>query len=126
MFGNLLVGIWAPSVQVVRLAQTELSEQLDGAGDAGFCELFDELYESVLVTLGQGETLVLNLGLVEHLPPSFIGFLLRVRLVVRAFGGRLVLCRIAPEHRQVLRDLTVRPPFDIVATEEEAIRLANV
>lgn len=126
MFGNLLVGIWAPSVQVVRLTQTDLSDQLDGAQDTGLCELFDELYESVLVTLGQGETLVLNLGLVESLPPSFIRFLLRVRMVVRAFKGRLVLCRVAAEHRQALQSLTIRPPLDIVATEEEAIRQANV
>jgi hypothetical protein len=122
----LIVGVGAPGVQVVRIAQPDLGLSLDGEGLVHQGELFHELYDTVLATLGEGETLVLNLGLVESFPPSFVGFLLWVRQVVRVHKGRLILCRLEWDHQHTLQTAPIRPPFHITRTEAEAIREANL
>ena len=126
MCGNLIVGNRAPGVRVVRIAQPDLGGALDGGRQAHHGELFQELYDTVLATLGEGETLVLNVGLVESFPPAFYGFLAWVRQVVRLSKARLILCRLAPESQQTLLTASFSPPFAIAQTEEEAIRFATV
>jgi anti-anti-sigma regulatory factor len=126
MCGNLIVGNCAPGVQVVRIAQPDLGLSLDGGGRLERCELVQELYDTVLATLGEGETVVLNLGLVESFPPSFFGLLLWVRQVVKIHKGRLVLCGLEPGPHQTLQTAPIRPAFHITRTEEQAIREANL
>jgi hypothetical protein len=126
MCGNLIVGNRAPGVLVVRIAQPDLRLALHGGRHAQHCELFQELYDTVLATLGEGETLVLNVGLVESFPPTFYGFLAWVRQVVCISKARLILCRLAPESQQALQTASFGPPFAIAPTEEEAVRFANV
>jgi hypothetical protein len=58
LWGTLIVGASAPAV-VVRFARPDLEDYLPG--DAGRCELFQELQEAALGGLGAGETLILNL-----------------------------------------------------------------
>jgi anti-anti-sigma regulatory factor len=126
MCGNLIVGICAPGIQVVRIAQPDLTVPLDGGGHLERCELVQELYDTVLATLGEGETVVLNLGLVESFPPLFFGFLLWVRQVVKIHKGRLVLCGLEPGAHKVLQTASIGPAFHITGTEEQAIREANL
>jgi hypothetical protein len=53
-------------IKVVRFAHPDLCRQLDG--DINDCALFTELHERVLSSLEQGETLVLNLSMIEAFP----------------------------------------------------------
>jgi anti-anti-sigma regulatory factor len=124
--GNLIVGNRAPGVQVVRIAQPDLGLPLHSGGHLERSELFQELYDTVLATLGDGETVVLNLGLVESFPPSFFGFLFRVRQVVKIHKGRLVVCGLEPGVHAILQTAPMGPAFHITRTEEQAIREANL
>jgi hypothetical protein len=126
MCGNLIVGNHFRGVLVVRIAQPDLGLALKSGNHVEHCELFQELYDTVLATLGEGDALVLNVGLVESFPPSFFGFLVWVRQVVRIHKARLVLCRLDAEWHKTLQAAAFRPPFHITRTEEEAIRQANL
>jgi anti-anti-sigma regulatory factor len=126
MCGNLIVGTCAPGVQVVRIAQPDLGLSLDGEGHLERCELVQELYDAVLDTLGEGDTVVLNFGLVECFSPSFLAFVLWVRRMVKIHKGRLVLCGLEPGAHEVLQTAPFRRAFHITRTEAEAIRAANL
>jgi anti-anti-sigma regulatory factor len=122
LWGNLIVGASAPAV-VVRFARPDLEDYL--RGEVGRCELFQELQEAALGGLGAGESLVLNLGLVESFPRSFVSNLLKVRQDVQAYRGRLILCGLRPGFREMLAPPRMSPLFEITPTEAEAIRRAT-
>jgi anti-anti-sigma factor len=122
--GHLLVEAPAPGVCVVRFARPDLRGLLDDGVRVHECALFRELQTHVLASLGEGETLVLNLGLVEFLPSLLLNCLLQVREAVKASRVRLVLCRLSPEHEEVLEVTQTRGLFRITPTESQAVREA--
>ena len=84
-----------------------------------------ELRDDVLEVLEEGETLVLNLGLVEPFPTAFYSLLLRVRAAVLARRARLVLCRLGREHLELFQLFNAQRLFHTTGTEAQAVRGAG-
>jgi anti-anti-sigma regulatory factor len=110
-------------IRFVRFAHTDLNRHLDGNIDD--CPLYQELRERVLDGLVQGETLVLNFGLVERFPAAFYACLLKVRSVVLGAKAHLVLCRLSPEQLEILKLFQADRLFHIQSTEGQALRDAD-
>lgn len=110
-----------PGVKVVRFTRPDLRPQLEDTGDTDTCELYEELQCCVLESLEPGDRLVLNLGLVEVFPSALLCLLILVRSVVLQRQGRLVLCQIGAEHRELFDVTSTLGLFTIVPTEREAI-----
>jgi hypothetical protein len=108
----------------VRFARPYLTNQLDE--DIEDCDLFHDPLKTVLATLGEGATLVLNLGLVESFSEPFICLPFKVREIVKAFKGRLVLCCLSPGSHRLLQAASGESRFNITPTEERAIYEAAV
>ena len=72
-------GVW-----VVRFVRADLRDQLYDDADADACPLFQQLFERALAHLQEGQTVILNFGLVEQFPAAFYRCLLKVREVVAA------------------------------------------
>jgi anti-anti-sigma regulatory factor len=118
------MGALPPGVQVVRFARPNLDEWLKHAPDIESCALFEELREMVLDGLGEGQTLVLNLALVEFASVEFLKLLLLIRRVVGAYQGRLILCRPGTALVERLRNYGLLGQFQMTTTESEALALS--
>jgi anti-anti-sigma regulatory factor len=116
---NLVVERVNRDVFIARLVTPDLREFLDCLG--GSCELFQELRATVLDALEEGQTLVLNLGLIEPFPSAFYSWLLKVREAMLARRSRLVLCRLGPSIQEALDLFKGQRLFHIVRTEGQAI-----
>ncbi len=121
--GHLIRETVAPGVHVVRFLRPDLREQLGEDGDD--CALTRDLRAAVWADLGAGDTLVLNLGLVEPVPTALYSWLLRVREAVLARRARLVLCRLSPEHRELFQLFNGYRVFHVAGTEAQAVRDAG-
>jgi anti-anti-sigma factor len=118
----LAVEFRGPRVKVVHFTQPDLRPQLDAFGAIDHCELFRELQDCAL---DAGEGLVLNLGRLETFTSAFLAFLLRVRAIVQSHQGRLVLCQLRKEHREILEITHTLRLFHITRNEEEAVQQAS-
>jgi len=120
--GNLIVETAALGVRVMRFARPDVRQYLDDDGEAATSPLFREIQGAVLSDLGEGWTLVVNMGLIDPINAAFYRCLLGIREHVRARGGRLVLCGLSAQHQEIF-DLFRGPwVFTIVSTEAEACR----
>ena len=122
---SLLVAVAAPRVRVVRFTEPDILDQVDWDGSAEGCGLMRELLDSALGDLQSGETLVLNLGLVERFTSNVYRFLLGVRREVARREGRLLLCCLSPAYEQVCKILQADRLFRFTSTEAEALRVAG-
>jgi anti-anti-sigma regulatory factor len=120
---NLMKETVSRGVDVVRFLRPDLRVQLDEDGND--CALFRELHAEILKVLKEGETLVLNLGLVEPFPTSFYSCLLRVRAAVLARRARLMLCRLSSEHRELFQLFNAHRLFHVTGTEAQAVANAR-
>jgi anti-anti-sigma factor len=118
---NLFVETRPGGVYAVRFNHPDLPALLDASGDTEDCALLRELGECVLNGLAAGEGLVLNLGRVEIITSAMLGFLLRVREIVRQRRGWLVLCHLRDDHREVLEITKTIRLFRIASSEQEAV-----
>jgi hypothetical protein len=125
LWGNLIVGAWPPGVRIVRFARPNLDEWLTHAPDVENCALFQEMREIALDGLGEGQTLVLNVGLVEFVSIEFVKLLLLVRRVVGAYQCRLILCRPGTALLEKLRGYGLLGQFRITGMEMEALALLH-
>jgi anti-anti-sigma regulatory factor len=116
---NLLHEILGQGVHVVRFVRPDLRAQLEEDGDG--CPLGREL-QAVVDTLDAGETLVLNLALIEPFPTDFYSCLLRARKAVRDREVRLILCRLSPELLELFKLFNAHKLFHVTVTEAQALR----
>jgi anti-anti-sigma regulatory factor len=107
-------------VKVVRFTSPDLRAHLDG--DTDDCELFRALRDGPLAALEEGQTLVLNFGLIEPFTTAFYSCLIKVREVVLARKARLVLCRLHPEHLEIFQIFQAERLFHIKRTEAQALQ----
>jgi hypothetical protein len=119
---NLVQETAAPRVRVVRFLRPDLREPLDADSDG--CPLLREL-QLVVDLLTEGDTLVVNLGLVELFPTAFYSCLLRLRQAVLARKARLVLCRLSADHLEIFQLFKADRLFHVAATELLALREAG-
>ena|SRR5271166_6166225 len=66
------------------------------------------------------QKLVLNLEDVKVLTSAPIGMLVNLRNKMGSVGGMLVLCRVSPDIREILRLTAVEELFTILDTEQDA------
>ncbi|SRR6266542_3140111 len=118
---NLFVECPREGVWVVRFVRADLRAQLDDAANAEACPLYQELFERALADLREGQTVILNFGLVEPFPTAFYRCLLKVREVVAARHARLLLCRLSPEHEEIFRLFKAFDLFRVTTTEGRAL-----
>lgn len=121
----LVVEVPVDRVYVVRFTRPDLRAHLCHDADIAGCELFRQLNRHVLARLGAGETLVLNLGLVEPFPTALYRYLLKVREVVNERKARLVLCRLSAQHRELFELFRGFRLFQVTSSEAHALRSAN-
>jgi hypothetical protein len=119
---NLVQETAAHGVRVVRFLRPDLRQALDGDTDG--CPLWREL-QVVVNLLNEGDTLVINLGLVELFPTDFYCCLLRVRKAVLARKTRLVLCCLNAEHLEIFQLFNAHRLFHVTETELHALREAG-
>jgi len=122
---NLLVEHPRDGVQVVRFLRADLRAQLDDTATAAACPLYQELFEQALADLREGQTVILNLGLVEQFPTTFYRCLLKVREVVAARRARLLLCRLSPEQQEIFQLFKGFDLFHVTTTEGRALHEAT-
>src|SRR5207253_6136613 len=89
------------------------------------CPLYQELFERALANLREGQTVILNFGLVEPFPTAFYRCLLTVREEVTARKARLFLCRLSHEHEEIFRLFKGFDLFRVTPTEGRAIHEAT-
>jgi anti-anti-sigma factor len=83
-------------------------------------DLFRQIYH--LVDDVGRRLLVLNLARVDYVNSAAIGKLVMLNKKVEAGNGRLVLCQLAPEIRQVLEKMHLDDMFPIYENEPEALQ----
>lgn len=66
--------------------------------------------------------LVLNLGSVRRMSSLMLGKLLGLNTRIKAAGGRMVLCHLAPEIYEVFKVVKLLQAFSIYGDEGEALR----
>ena len=121
---NVFVERPRAGVRVVRFVRADLRDQLDDAADAEACPLYQELFARALADLREGQTVILNFGLVEPFPTAFYRCLLKVREVAAARNARLLLCRLSHEHEEIFRLFKGHQLFRVSTTEGRAIHEA--
>src|SRR5262249_23266339 len=80
-----------PGVRVIRFVCPDLREPIDDAESISECTLYRELQAAALADLSEGETMVLNFGLIDWFTSAFYRLLLKVREAVQARKAHLVL-----------------------------------
>jgi anti-sigma B factor antagonist len=80
----------------------------------------DSLYG--LADGGGHERLLIDLSNIEGLSTQALGMLMMLQKKVRTAGGRMKLCGLNPEMRQLFRMTKADQVFEIHPTEEEALR----
>ena len=113
----------ADGVRVVRFVRPDVREQLYDNELITDCALFGELQSEVVSQLASGETMVLNLGLIDRFPTAFFRFLLELNREVQGRKARLLLCCLTPNVREAfdLMGGTKSFPGQLRETEERAI-----
>jgi anti-sigma B factor antagonist len=81
--------------------------------------IFDPIY--ALTGVGRNH-LLLNLQAVRFLPSAALGKLIMLNRRVEASQGRLALCALTPDVREVLTTTHLDDMFNIYATEAEALQ----
>jgi len=122
---NMFVERPHEGVCVVRFVRADLRDQLDDSADADACALYQELFERSLADLREGQTVILNFGLVEQFPTAFYRCLLKIRELVTARHARLLLCRLSPEHEEIFRLFRGFDLFHVTNTEGRALHEAT-
>jgi len=121
---NLLIERPAPGLWVARFTRPDLRPQLDGVG-VDDCALYQDLKATLLDRLASGDRLVLNFGLVLYFSTAFYQVVVQLRHDLQAKQVRLLLCALVPEVREVMQVMRGDKVFEIVHTEEQAVRKAT-
>jgi anti-sigma B factor antagonist len=69
------------------------------------------------------KNLLLNFGNVEYMSSAALGKLITLNKKVQAAGGRLVLCKIDPQIREVFEITRLDRLFTIKGDEQEALQV---
>jgi anti-anti-sigma regulatory factor len=120
---NLITQTVQERIHVVRFLRPDLREQLEEDGDDN--ALLRELRMELLPALHEGDTVVLNLGLVEIFPTAFYACLLRFREAVLTIQAHLLLCRLSEEHQEIFRLFNAHRLFHVLESEAHAVSYAK-
>ena len=121
---NLLVERPANNLWVVRFTRPDPRVQLDG-DEIEDGELYKDLNAAVLSRLVPGDVVVLNFAMVYWFTTAFYQVLLQARNGILKRQARLILCGFIPEVQESIRLFKGDKVFEIVHTEEQAVRKAS-
>lgn len=117
---HLVSDTLAPGLRVARFTRPDNRAQLyDAEIEDG--EPLADLRATVLGSLAAGDTVILNLGLVDRFPSRCYSLLLRARELCQAAQAKLVLCCLNENARECFTLFQGEKLFPIFATEEKAI-----
>jgi anti-sigma B factor antagonist len=85
-------------------------------------QIIGEQLFSLVDELGRRK-LLLNFGNVEYMSSAALGKLITLNKKVQAAGGRLILCNIDPQIREVFEITKLDKLFDIRNEEQEALQM---
>ena len=85
-------------------------------------QVIGEQLFSLVDELGR-KKLLLNFGNVEYMSSAALGKLITLNKKVQAVGGRLVLCKIDPQIREVFEITKLDKLFTIRGDEQEALQV---
>jgi anti-sigma B factor antagonist len=77
---------------------------------------------SHLVDQSDRKKLLLNFSKIEHMSSAMLGMLIRLHKKVLMAGGKLVLCGIDPQIREVFEITKLDKVFPIYKDEQEALQ----
>jgi anti-anti-sigma regulatory factor len=123
-YNKLMVENRGPGMRVLRFIHPDLRDQVYNAGDIEHCQLFLDMKASALSYISEGEALIVNLGLVEHFPSVLYSILLKVREIITAHRGCVILCGANTETREILDLFKASRLFAVTKTERQALGLA--
>ena len=118
---HLVVDALPGGVRMVRFTCPDLRDQLYDQADPETCPLFREIFECILAELNEGQSLILNFGLVEQFPTALYRWLLKVRALTAEAGVQLILCRLSPEHKEIFGLFRAFQLFHVTTTEARAV-----
>lgn len=118
---NLVCDVYPSNMRVVRFVRPDLRNQLYDEEAITDCALYRELDNAVLTGLNTGQTIVVNVGLIDLFPTAFYRLLLKVREKTQACNARLILCCFTPNVRECFDLMGGDKMFDIRATEANAL-----
>jgi len=85
-------------------------------------QIIGEQLFSLVDELGRRK-LLLNFGNVEYMSSAALGKLITLNKKVQASGGRLILCNIDPQIREVFEITKLDKLFDIRNDEQEGLQM---
>jgi anti-anti-sigma regulatory factor len=118
---NLICDSPSPRIRVVRFIRPDLKPHLDEQKDITDCFLYQELNATALANLAEGDTLVINFGLIDPFPTSFYRLLLKVREAVQARNAQLRLCCFTPNVQECFEIMGGARLFRVGTTEASAV-----
>ncbi len=112
-------------VHVVRFLRPDLRATLDDREATEDSTLYRDLHGLVLGDLAEGQTVVMNFGMIEPFTSAFYRLLLKVRETVLARKARLVLCCLTPNVQEGFDLFAGDKLFKVVPTEAIAAHEAR-
>lgn len=122
---NVVCDTPGPGIRVVRFVRPDLRPHLYDQEAIADCSLYRELAASALADLAAGQTVVVNVGLIDWFPTAFYRLLLKVREALQARNARLLLCCFTPNVRECFDLMGGGKLFEIRATEANAVSAAG-
>jgi anti-anti-sigma regulatory factor len=123
--GKLVVENGGPGVRVLRFIHPDLRDQAYEGGDIERSRLFLDIKTSALGYISEREILIVNMALIEHFPTVLYSILLKVREILTAHRGGVILCGANAHTREILDLFKASRLFAVVKTEEEALELGS-
>jgi hypothetical protein len=123
--GNIVCDTPSPGIRVLRFVRPDLREHLYDKEATRDCSLYRELEEAALSDLAEGQTVILNFGLIDPFPTRFYSLLLQVREVAAARKARLLLCCFSANVRECFDLMGGSKKFEIRTTEANALSVAG-
>jgi hypothetical protein len=122
---NVVCESLAPHVRALRFVRPDLRSVLDDAEAMEDCTLYRELHGQALADLVEGETLIINFGLIEIFTSAFYRLLLKVREAVQAQNATLLLCCFTSNSREGFDLFCGGRLFEVTAFESQAAHKAH-
>lgn len=118
---QLLIKRIDDETKVVRIVEPDLRRIFDHVVEVVDCDLYKQLDKEILEPMQMGETVILNLGLVEYVTSRVYTLFLMLRSEIIQRGGRLILCNLNDRIEELLGILGGDRLFEFCKTEMSGI-----
>ncbi len=104
----------------INLIELDLPETID-------TQEFDKINESMLtaVKAKARERWVIDLSNVSYMGSAMLGLMINIRQQIKGSGGKLVVCCLSDELREIFRTCSLERLFVIARTRPESMKLSG-